>query len=169
MALAHVCSKCGAILSAETRGTCNACKRPQRPGSSRPELDRFAWQKLRRAARLRDGNRCVSCGAIERLAVHHAVEGSQLLDDLVTLCSRCHRREHTRRTALQEGSFFKRVDGHAQRQGGANFVQRRGMHRAESARPLDGQRAPSRSSAWDLRGFPIRRPHVLAGARGGGG
>jgi integrase len=36
--------RCGAILSAETRGRCNACKRPQRSGSSRPELDRYPWQ-----------------------------------------------------------------------------------------------------------------------------
>jgi 5-methylcytosine-specific restriction endonuclease McrA len=42
---------------------------------------------------LRDGNRCVRCGAIQRLSVHHAVEGSNRLADLVTLCSRCHARE----------------------------------------------------------------------------
>jgi hypothetical protein len=53
-------------------------------GSSRPEVDGYAWQKLRRAARLRDGNRCVRCGSIERLSVHHDVAGSNLLDDLIT-------------------------------------------------------------------------------------
>ena len=113
MALAHVCSKCGAILPAETRGTCNACKRPQRSGSSRPELDRYAWQKLRRAVRLRDHNRCVRCGATEGLSVHHAVAGSSALADLVTLCSRCHGREHRKTTSCKANSFFKRQSGHA--------------------------------------------------------
>jgi hypothetical protein len=36
-------------------------------------------------ARLRDGNRCVRCGSSKRLSVHHAVEGSNLLEDLLAL------------------------------------------------------------------------------------
>jgi 5-methylcytosine-specific restriction endonuclease McrA/predicted nucleic acid-binding Zn ribbon protein len=107
MLLARLCSNCGRVLPAETRGRCRACKRPPRSGSSRPELDRFAWQKLRRAARLRDGNRCVRCGATERLSVHHAVEGSNLLEDLLTLCSRCHAREHRSKEDSANKPFFR--------------------------------------------------------------
>jgi 5-methylcytosine-specific restriction endonuclease McrA len=95
--LARVCSNCGAFLPAGMRGRCARCAKPQRSGSSRPEIDTAAWQKLRRAARMRDGDCCVRCGSSGRLSVHHAVERSNLLDDLLTLCSRCHAREHARR------------------------------------------------------------------------
>jgi 5-methylcytosine-specific restriction endonuclease McrA len=103
--LARACSRCGVLLPAGMRGRCPRCRRPQRSGSSRPELDRSAWQRLRRAARLRDGNRCVRCGAIQRLSVHHAVEGSNRLADLVTLCSRCHAREHARKAPVKQTVF----------------------------------------------------------------
>ena len=89
--LARVCSNCGALLPAGMRGRCARCAKPPRSGSSRPEIDTAAWQKLRRAARMRDGDRCVRCGSTERLSVHHTVAGSNLLEDLATLCSRCHR------------------------------------------------------------------------------
>jgi 5-methylcytosine-specific restriction endonuclease McrA len=94
MVLSRVCPGCGIVLPAGSQGRCARCARPQRSGSSRRELDRSAWQKLRRAARLRDGNRCVRCGLSKRLSVHHAVVGSSVLEDLVTLCSRCHANEH---------------------------------------------------------------------------
>jgi HNH endonuclease len=95
------------MLAAGMRGRCVRCATPRRSGSSRPELDRYAWQKLRRAARLRDGNRCVHCGARERLSVHHAVPGSNLLDDLLTLCWRCHSREHARKTPASKVVFLR--------------------------------------------------------------
>jgi 5-methylcytosine-specific restriction endonuclease McrA len=104
---ARACSSCGVLLPANTSRRCPACTKPQRSGSSRPELDRSAWQKLRRAARLRDGNRCVRCGSTERLSVHHAVEGSNLLEDLVTLCSRCQGREHRRMRMMQRSRFLE--------------------------------------------------------------
>lgn len=62
-ALANVCSGCGVLLPAGTAARCPRCTRPQRSGSSRPELNRSAWQRLRRAARLRDEDRCVHCGS----------------------------------------------------------------------------------------------------------
>ena len=113
--LARACPGCGAVLAAGARGRCARCARPQRSGSSRPELDKAEWQKLRRAAKLRDANRCVLCGSTARLSVHHAVTGSSSLEDLVTLCARCHRREHTRRKNLEAGHFFKaeRLTPHA--------------------------------------------------------
>jgi 5-methylcytosine-specific restriction endonuclease McrA len=103
--LARVCSGCGALLPAGTRGRCARCAKPQRSGSSRPEINTTAWQKLRRAAR--DGNRCVVCGSTERLSVHHAVRGSNLLDDLLTLCSHCHGRAHSGNRALQASHFLE--------------------------------------------------------------
>jgi 5-methylcytosine-specific restriction endonuclease McrA len=107
--LARTCPSCGILLPVSTRGRCPTCTRPPRSGSSRPELDRSAWQRLRRAARLRDGNRCVRCGSTRRLSVHHAVEGSNALDDLLTLCGRCHAREHARaHNPWKAGPFFKR-------------------------------------------------------------
>jgi 5-methylcytosine-specific restriction endonuclease McrA len=121
-ALAHICPSCGVVLAVGTRGRCPRCAKPQRPGSSRPELDRSAWQKLRRVARLRDGNRCVACGSTKRLSVHHAVPGSNLLDDLVTLCSRCHSREHRRMQSLQTTSFLDANRVTPTRQGAASFV-----------------------------------------------
>ncbi|MGH3084700.1 MAG: HNH endonuclease [Gaiellaceae bacterium] len=67
------------------------CPRCQRSGSSRPELDAYRWKKLRRIVRARDGNRCRNCGATEKLRVHHIVRGGpDRMDNLVTLCSRCH-------------------------------------------------------------------------------
>jgi len=125
--LARVCSGCGALLPTGTRGRCARCAKPQRSGSSRPEIDTAAWQKLRRAARMRDGDRCVRCGASERLSVHHAVEGSSALEHLLTLCSRCHGREHRGRKALQPSHFFQSASRPPTRKVGASFVQRRGM------------------------------------------
>ena len=104
--LARVCSGCGALLPAGTRGRCVRCAKPQRSGSSRPQINTAAWQKLRRAARMRDGNRCVACGSAERLSVHHVVPGSNALADLTTLCSRCHAREHRQTTSLQREALF---------------------------------------------------------------
>ena len=61
------------------------------------------WERNRAAARLRDGNRCVKCGAAPPavlIHVHHVVpwEPGQAdphaLDNLVTLCARHHRQAH---------------------------------------------------------------------------
>jgi 5-methylcytosine-specific restriction endonuclease McrA len=61
------------------------------------------WERNREAARRRDGNRCVECGAAQPdalLHVHHVVpwEPGQAdphaLDNLVTLCALHHRRAH---------------------------------------------------------------------------
>ena len=58
------------------------------------------WPQARAAALARDGHRCRICGAREGLHVHHLrpvrlfprVEDAHRLDNLVTLCARCHRR-----------------------------------------------------------------------------
>ncbi len=46
----------------------------------------------------RDEWRCQKCGSLENLQIHHKIKRSQLgngsLDNLVTLCARCHMAEH---------------------------------------------------------------------------
>jgi 5-methylcytosine-specific restriction endonuclease McrA len=54
---------------------------------------------VRAKVKKRDGYRCVKCGTRKRLEVHHlsyAHQGDELnhLEDLVTLCRSCHRKEH---------------------------------------------------------------------------
>jgi hypothetical protein len=69
-----------------------------RSGSSRPELSRHRWQKLRAMAKARDGNRCRRCGNGSKLQAHHIVRpedgGRDVLENLIILCDRCHRLEH---------------------------------------------------------------------------
>ena len=47
----------------------------------------------------RDGWQCQFCGARDNLQVHHqqfrSEGGSDTLDNLITLCHRCHRRLHS--------------------------------------------------------------------------
>jgi 5-methylcytosine-specific restriction endonuclease McrA len=73
--------------------------RQPRSGSSRPELNKGRWQAIRKQVRLRDGNRCRSCGTDgtdrgngkARLSVHHIDPGGpDTYENLVTLCSPCH-------------------------------------------------------------------------------
>jgi 5-methylcytosine-specific restriction endonuclease McrA len=69
----------------------------KRAGSSRPELSKAQWQRIRKAVRARDGNACRNCGASGdgvRLSVHHWLPanlgGTDDMSNLVTLCSTCH-------------------------------------------------------------------------------
>jgi hypothetical protein len=66
--------------------------------ASRPALSKYAWQKLRARALLRDGNRCRHCGSTVKLSVHHAIRpqdgGRDVIENLATLCDRCHRLTH---------------------------------------------------------------------------
>lgn len=52
-----------------------------------------AWRNLSTAVKERDGYRCKLCGSRDELEVHHKTYeriGREDLDDLVTLCHRCH-------------------------------------------------------------------------------
>jgi 5-methylcytosine-specific restriction endonuclease McrA len=77
--------------------------RSPRPGASRPALNKSCWQKLRAQAKARDGHACRMCGGGMRLQVHHIVRpqdgGSDALENLVTLCSPCHRLLHQQQGA----------------------------------------------------------------------
>lgn len=49
----------------------------------------------------RDGRRCRLCNSKERLEVHHRTykrRGNEKLDDLTTLCHRCHATYHNKET-----------------------------------------------------------------------
>jgi 5-methylcytosine-specific restriction enzyme A len=56
------------------------------------------WPALRMAAKRRDGFKCRQCGSVLKLEVHHEKpvrthpELAYDLDNLATLCSRCHAR-----------------------------------------------------------------------------
>lgn len=54
-------------------------------------------KKLREKVKLRDGYKCKTCPECENLTVHH-VDGNRYnnqMDNLITLCERCHRKIHT--------------------------------------------------------------------------
>ena len=62
-------------------------------------LEAEAYRNLRRQVLERDGWRCQLCGSMEGVEVHHIQRRSQagedLEDNLITLCSACHRRVHS--------------------------------------------------------------------------
>lgn len=93
------CLDCG--VRVVNRYRCEECDRQRerarsevrnrrRPGAARSSTpDRI---------KKRDGNRCVRCGATDRLQVHHVIPvsagGSHDDSNLVTLCNNCHREAH---------------------------------------------------------------------------
>lgn len=66
------------------------------------------WQRLRSKAVERDGNKCVRCGWPVRLQVHHKIyrETPQdtLLEDLETLCEKCHSSVHGKAPPVRPSS-----------------------------------------------------------------
>jgi 5-methylcytosine-specific restriction endonuclease McrA len=57
------------------------------------------WADLSRQIKQRDGNMCRKCGSSVNLEVHHIIplsrNGSNNRSNLMTLCSKCHARQHT--------------------------------------------------------------------------
>lgn len=79
--------------------------RKERKGSSGRSLSREQQSKrqalpaaVKHAVDLRDGRKCQSCGSTRWVHYHHlrplAAGGSDTPENLLTLCSSCHRREH---------------------------------------------------------------------------
>lgn len=77
------------------------------------------WFELRNSAIERDGGKCVRCGDSMSLQVHHKVYRDRfelgVLEDVETLCERCHRIEHglpVRRTEFQlkRDEIFRHCD-----------------------------------------------------------
>jgi 5-methylcytosine-specific restriction protein A len=105
MATMKFCVHCGRHYEIGTgvRNRCGDCGRAyDRELSKRKRARRarssMAWQKARKAARLRDGERCRRCGSVDSLEVHHVVPLAQggaefALSNLITLCRECHAQE----------------------------------------------------------------------------
>lgn len=82
---------------------------PSWKGEDSPDRESAQWHRNRRYVLERDGA-CLVCGSLRRLAVHHKIpwEPNQAdphaMDNLATLCRRCHDRIHslTRRVAQLE-------------------------------------------------------------------
>jgi RNA-directed DNA polymerase len=69
---------------------------------SRNEPLEMAELKLR--AKIRDGFKCVRCGSAEKIRVHHKRgTKSHQLEDLETLCQKCHHAEHGYRQNVLNG------------------------------------------------------------------
>ena len=68
------------------------------PKHGRVRLQSIAYGQLRKEILTRDGWRCQICGCGRDLQVHHVVSRGRLGNDceenLITLCSSCHRRIH---------------------------------------------------------------------------
>jgi len=56
------------------------------------------WEELKEATKKRDRYSCVKCGSQIHLHVHHKISlnngGKNILNNLVTLCEKCHNFEH---------------------------------------------------------------------------
>jgi 5-methylcytosine-specific restriction endonuclease McrA len=109
--LLRLCSKCGATLDPAVhgyRGPCPDCRKTMERDKSRRRRakakaavafrDSRRWQQVREVAKRRDAHRCRRCGTATGLEVHHITpieQGGNVfsLDNLVTLCQPCHRRE----------------------------------------------------------------------------
>ncbi|MGE5053329.1 MAG: HNH endonuclease [Acidobacteriota bacterium] len=67
---------------------------------SRLRLDPASYEALQQEVLRRDNWRCQSCGAVSNLEVHHqkfrSHSGADSEENLITLCSACHGRVHTR-------------------------------------------------------------------------
>ncbi|MBU3905356.1 MAG: HNH endonuclease [Nanoarchaeota archaeon] len=50
------------------------------------------WKNIQKMVLKRDNNQCALCGSIGALEIHHKKEKNNNLDNLITLCSKCHGR-----------------------------------------------------------------------------
>lgn len=74
----------------------------------RPAYGR-GWTRNRKQALERDEERCVHCGATEELCVHHINKNpsDQRLDNLLTLCTSCHKEEHRGSQRINQDSMVE--------------------------------------------------------------
>ena len=68
--------------------------------SPRLRLDATSYRELHRQVLERDGWHCQNCGSMHNLQVHHlkfrSQSGSDVEQNLITLCSNCHEGAHGR-------------------------------------------------------------------------
>jgi 5-methylcytosine-specific restriction endonuclease McrA len=81
---------------------------PSHAGAQRSVRNSSAWQRVRAVAKARDGHACQHCGGSRGgLSVHHIVSlargGTNELENLVTLCARCHARAEGRGLGSDRG------------------------------------------------------------------
>jgi hypothetical protein len=115
MPTGKICNACG-ILHPGNGATCASCYRPrvriETPASR--ERARFyrstPWRQARLDALTRDNHQCQQCRSQTDLTVHHIIDRlaggpPYQLNNLTTLCRRCHGRLHARkRQALTGGT-----------------------------------------------------------------
>ena len=82
----------------------------ERPKRKRIKLSNGAYRKLAKAVLERDANTCQHCGCWTNSPPHHIIYrsqmGSDILENLVTLCWNCHRGVHDGKiklSVLEEG------------------------------------------------------------------
>lgn len=68
------------------------------PKQPRLRLGTDSYRQLHRQVLERDGWRCQACGTVKSLQVHHiqlrSHSGTDIEENLITLCHRCHRLVH---------------------------------------------------------------------------
>lgn len=66
----------------------------QNADDNRRRCSRSGWKIIRQAAIERDGGKCVRCGSVEQITVHHIIPWRKTqndsLENLITLCRSCH-------------------------------------------------------------------------------
>ena len=114
MPTGKICNACG-ILHPGNGATCAACYRPRvrietTASRERARFYRSApWRQARLDALSRDNHTCQQCRSQTDLTVHHLIDRlagghPYQLNNLMTLCRRCHGRHHARkRQALTGG------------------------------------------------------------------
>ena len=86
----------------------NTKRRDYKRESDAKHHDKTRFSGNRELVLERDGYKCVECGATEKLAVHHKDRTGQTenrnddLDNLVTLCSSCHTKQHPKQITKPE-------------------------------------------------------------------
>ena len=74
------------------------------PKGPRVKLNLEAYRELHRQILERDNWRCQICGSMQNLHVHHlqyrSHSGSDVEQNLITLCAGCHGREHATHTRV---------------------------------------------------------------------
>ena len=64
--------------------------------------------KLDEMAYARDAFKCTECGRTHGIEAHHIIPGIEKLENLVTLCHRCHKKRHNMSGCFKKGYDARR-------------------------------------------------------------